>query len=707
MPFAPGNPLGQPLPQPIYQHLSAAAAPTRQQQSNIPTSDRLAGRIYISPLESRLGLDKLLLPVIQEVNRMRLASLPLIAPTMPSIQGSQASGDLQGTDHDIDLVSLGGARLRRETGEQSASNAEEPPTSTNPSRSPHSAPSTVRPVGESPASQRPQVSSRQQGSVSAPRGRPINRVGSGISGNQDSNERVKRQAREATKGIGNGNNLDVHSPDLSVAIADKEKKTGERGSDDQGPQVSAPRHTQGVDAGNPDDNQILSSSPAAFKHGQTGKHQNESGQNDVSVQGQRPLTPAGSSKDMPARQASQGAPISRQSRTTEPPKVILRSPAQPALPSTDVPLPPLATHAPTNNQVNSSAEPKLTHDEIKRVLDALRQRTGGLELPPALQDQYNFAIHLIRGAMIAKSPARLPKSLVPIYQSYVDRILAGEAALYGNGTNQAPHDVRTQVGQKRIAEETVGGEAEKRRKSNGQFQHPGSGSPAMPTGPLGQLAPRPSNPPSHGAPTIANPMPPRPTGYSQGPQVDPFGQGPEYVQQPGAAQYGGNAASGYTHIAWRKETSSPYNPSYGHEYSGMPADGGPWPQPYMCPNVPNMHSDIYGHQVLFVPPRQPDLYTSDQMERLNSKEFLEIGAGFGSPFASGQFPLSYSVPLKRNPPKPSKAKPSDVKQPRKKKATAANTDPIDPSLEQHAGNINGAEATSTATKGRKQPAASS
>lgn len=496
---------------------------------------------------------------------------------MPSIQESQAPGDLQGTDHNIDLVSLGGARLRRETGEQSASNAEERPASTNPHRSPHSAPSSIWAAGESPASQRPQVSSGLQASSSAPSGGPITRVVSGISGNQDSNEGVKCQASEVTKGIENGNNLAVQSPDPSVADTDKGKKTGESGSDVQGAQASAPHRTEGVDAGKSDDYQILSSPPVTFNNGQTEKHHNGSGQNDVSIQGQRPLTPPGSSKDMAARQASEGAPISRQIRTTEPPKVILRSPAQPALPSTDVPLPPQATHAPTNNQVNPPAEPKLTHDEIKRVLDALRQRTGGLELPPALQDRYNFAIQLIREAMIAKSPAKLPKSLASIYQSWVDRILAGEAALYGNRTNQAPYDVRIQVGQKRIAEESVGDEAEKRRKPNGQFQHPGSGSPALPTGPLGQLAPRPSNPPPHGAPSSANPMSPRPTGYSQGPQADdPFGQGLDNVQQPGAApQYGGNAAPGYTHMAWRQETGSPYHTSYGHEYSGMPAGGGP------------------------------------------------------------------------------------------------------------------------------------
>ncbi|KAI4260998.1 MAG: hypothetical protein L6R42_003794 [Xanthoria sp. 1 TBL-2021] len=628
MPFAHGHPQGQtgdrqPLPHPIYQHLSATAAPTRQQQPIIPTSDRLAGRIYVSPLESRLGLDKLLLPVMDEVNRMRLASLPLTAPTRPLIQESPAPGDLQGTDHNIDLVTLGGARLRRETGEQSASNAKERPVSTNAHRSPHSAPSSVRPAGESPASQRAQVSSGLQASSSAPSGEPITGVGSGVSGNKDPNERLKRQASEVTKGIENVNDLAVHCPDLSVAIADKEKKSGERASDDQRPQASASRHTQGIDAGKPDDCQILLSPPAALKNGQTEKHQIGSCQND------------------------------------------------------------------------------LTHDEIKRVLDALKQRTGGLELPPALQDRYNSAIHLIREAMIAKSPAKLPKSLASIYQSYVDRILAGEAALYGNGTNQAPYDVRIQLGQKRIAEESVGDEAEKRRKPNGQFQHPGSGSPAMPTGPLGQLAPRPSNPPPHGAPSIANPMSPRPTGYSQGPQADPFGQGPDNVQQPGAApQYGGNAAPRYTHIAWRQETGSPYHTSYGHEYSGMPAGGGPWPQPHM-----GLHGQICGHQVPFVPPRQSDVYTSEQMERPNSRGLLENSAGFGSPFASGRFPLSYSLPLKRNPPKSSKARSNGVAQPRKKKVVATDTDPVDPSLEQHAAHINGVQATTPATKGRKQPAA--
>ncbi|KAL8751246.1 MAG: hypothetical protein Q9199_006554 [Rusavskia elegans] len=701
MSFAHGRPRGQtggrqPLPHPIYQHLSATAAPTRQQQPIIPTSDRLAGRIYVSPLESRLGLDKLLLPVMDEVNRMRLASLPLIAPTMPSIQESQAPGDLQGTDHNIDLVSLGGARLRRETGEQSASNAENGPASTNPHQSPHSAASSVRAAGETTSGV-----FRAASIHTAPSGGSMTGVGSDVSGNQDSNEPSKRQASEVTKGIENGNNLAVHRPDPSVAIADKEKKTGERGSDDQDPQASAPRHTQGVDAEKPDDCQILSSPPAAFKNGRTEKDQNGSCQNDVSVQGQRPLAPAGSLKDLGAQRAPQEAPISRQSRTTEHPKVILRSPAQPAHPSTDVLLPPQATHAATNNQVNSSAEPKLTHDEIKRVLDALRQRTGGLELPPALQDRYNSAIHLIREAMIAKSPAKLPKSLASIYQSYVDRILAGEAALYGNGTNQAPYDVRIQLGQKRIAEESVGDEAEKRRKPNGQFQHPGSGSPAMPTGPLGQLAPRPSNPPPHGAPSIANPMSPRPTGYSQGPQADPFDQGPDNVQQPGAApQYGRNAAPRYTNIAWRQETGSPYHTSYGHEYSGMPAGGGPWPQPHM-----GLHGQICGHQVPFVPPRQSDVYTSEQMERPNSRGLLENSAGFGSPFASGRFPLSYSLPLKRNPPKSSKARSNGVAQPRKKKVVATDTDPVDPSLEQQAGHINGVQATTAATKGRKQPAA--
>ncbi|KAI4262616.1 MAG: hypothetical protein L6R42_002209 [Xanthoria sp. 1 TBL-2021] len=622
---------------------------------------------------------------MNEVNRMRLASLPLTAPTRPLIQESPAPGDLQGTDHNIDLVSLRGARLRRETGEQSASNAEERPASTSPHRSPHSAPSRVWAAGESDGSQRPQVSSGLQASSSAPSGGPMTGVGSGVSGNQDSNERLNRQASEVTKGIENGNNLAVHRPDLSVAIADKEKQTGERGSDNQGPQASAPRHTQGVDAGKPNDCQILSSPPAAFKN----------------VQGQRPLPPAGSWKDMAAQQAPQGAPISRQSCTTEHPKVIPRSPAQPALPSTSVPLPPQATHAPTNNQVNSSAEPKLTRDEIKRILDALRQRTGGLELPPALQDRYNSAIHLIREAMIAKSPAKLPKSLASIYQSWVDRILAGEAALYGNGTNQAPYDVRIQVGQKRIAEESVGDEAGKRRKPKGQFQHPGSGSPAMATGPLGQLAPRPSNPPPHGASSIANPMSPRPTGYSQGPQADPIGRGPDNVQQPGAApQYGGNAAPGYTHIGWRQETGSPYHTSYSHEYSGMPAGGGPWPQPYM-----GLHSQICRHQVPFVPPRQSDVYTSEQMERPNSRGLLENSAAFGLPFASGRFPLSYSVPLKRNPPKSSKARSNGVVQPRKKKAVAAVTDHVDPLLEQQAGHISRVQATPAATKGRKQPAA--
>lgn len=118
-----------------------------------------------------------------------------------------------------------------------------------------------------------------------------------------------------------------------------------------------------------------------------------------------------------------------------------------------------------------------------------------------------------------------------------------------------------------------------------------------------------------------------------------------------------------------------------------------------------LHSQICGYQVPFVPPRQPDVYTCEQMERLNSRGLLEIGAGFGSPFASGRFPLSYSVPLERNPPKPSKAASNGVVQPRKKKVVAADRDPVDPSLGQQAGHINGVQATPAATKERKQPAA--
>ncbi|KAI4220280.1 MAG: hypothetical protein LQ349_008132 [Xanthoria aureola] len=124
------------------------------------------------------------------------------------------------------------------------------------------------------------------------------------------------------------------------------------------------------------------------------------------------------------------------------------------------------------------------------------------------------------------------------------------------------------------------------------------------------------------------------------------------------------------------------------------------------PIVMNTRDEIYEHQVPFIHPRLPDdVYTSEEMERGNSKGSLNIRAeSLGSPFAAGQFPKSSNVPLKRGP--PIEAESTGVSRPRKKRATGAAVDPIDLSTETSADNINGAPATPTATvtKGRKQPA---
>ncbi|KAI4232980.1 MAG: hypothetical protein LQ349_004676, partial [Xanthoria aureola] len=456
---------------PSFQHQQQQQ---HQPNSPLPTphsSDRLNGKIYVSPLESKLGLHKLLLPVIGEVKRMRWASLPLTAPAIPSIHHSQAP---QGTaHHDNDgagLISLPGARTRRDTEGQNVLNVDEGPAAADPRGTPWSEPSTVDPpAGESlAASQHPTQLSA--GSVGAADAEPIVEMGTAASRARSEEEGGKLHGGEAENVTEQGEKLAVESP--AAAVDSKEVKTEELGSDVQSPRDSAPRRTPGVDAGEPDDCEILSSPPAAFKKAQTIAPQAGSGQIEVSTQGQRPLTPAGSLGDMAAQPASQGAPTSHQSPTTAPPKVNSPTPTQPTIPPTTVPLPPAATHAPTNNSPsNPPPAQKLTHRELKRIMDALRQRTGDQDLPPALKQRYDFAVRLMREAMITRSSADLPKGLVPIYQSHIDRIVAAEAVVYAN--TQAPSERQAQTGRKRVAGESVGGEAEKRRRPSGGSSYPG------------------------------------------------------------------------------------------------------------------------------------------------------------------------------------------------------------------------------------------
>ncbi|KAI4218270.1 MAG: hypothetical protein LQ349_008787, partial [Xanthoria aureola] len=398
---------------PSFQHQQQQQ---HQPNSPLPTphsSDRLNGKIYVSPLESKLGLHKLLLPVIGEVKRMRWASLPLTAPAIPSIHHSQAP---QGTaHHDNDgagLISLPGARTRRDTEGQNVLNVDEGPAAADPRGTPRSEPSTVdRVAGESlAASQHPTQLSA--GSVSAPHAGPVNEMGTATSRARSEEEGGKLHVDEGEKVMEDGEKVAVESPSAAVEV-----KTEELGSDVQSPQALAPGRTPGVDAEELNDCQILSSPPAAFKKAQTMAPQAGSGQIEVSTQGQRPLTPAGSSEDMAAQPASQGAPTSYQNPTTAPPKVNSPTPTQPTIPPTNIPLPPAATAAPTNNSPSDpSPAQKLTHRELKRIMDALRQRTGDQDLPPALKQRYDFAVRLMREAMIMRSSADLPKGLVPIYQ---------------------------------------------------------------------------------------------------------------------------------------------------------------------------------------------------------------------------------------------------------------------------------------------------
>ncbi|CAO1603839.1 hypothetical protein XANCAGTX0491_007417 [Xanthoria calcicola] len=716
MPFATLFPQRQ-IPLPYHRALntqkqqrSAPSSHHQHQQQHQPatplpapqSSDRLNGKIYVSPLESKLGLHKLLLPVIGEVKRMRWASLPLTAPAIPSIHHSQAP---QGTAHHNNdgagLISLPGARTRRDTEGQNVLNVDEGPAAADARPLPRSASSNVDPpAGESRASSQ-HPTRLSAGSVSAPDTGPVNEMGTAASRARSEEEGGKLHVDEGEKVTEDGDKLAVGSPSAAVEV-----KTEELGSDVQSPQALARGRTQGVDAEELNDCQILSSPPAAFKKAQTMAPQAGSGQNGVSAQGQRPPTPARSSRGMVAQPASQGAPTSHQSPTTAPPKANSPTPAPTEIPPTTVPLPPAATHTPTyNSPSNPPPAQKLTHRELKRIMDALRQRTGDQDLPPALKQRYDFAVRLMREAMITKSSADLPKGLVPIYQSHVDRIVAAEAIVYAN--TQAPPDGRTQTGRKRGAGESVGGEAEKRRRPSGGSLYPGVESSALPTGPSGRVAPGPSYQPPHAATKTAISMTPEPTGHPQRPQVHPFGHGPNNGQRPEAApQYGGNALSGYTHIAWRREIETPNHPPYSHEYPSMAANRRFWPQKSLGPNVRTLQDEIYERQVPFIHPCLPDdVYTSEEMERGNSKGSLKIRAESGSPFAAGQFPKSSNVPLKRGP--PIEAESTGVSRPRKKRATGAAVDPIDLSTETSADNINKAPATPTATvtKGRKQPAA--
>ncbi|KAI4088889.1 MAG: hypothetical protein LQ339_008638 [Xanthoria mediterranea] len=671
------------------------------------SSDRLNGKIYISPLESKLGLHKLLLPVIGEVKRMRWASLPLTAPTtIPSIQHSQVPRDVRGTVHNSDgagLISLPGVRTRRETEEgQNVLNVDESPAAaTSPRPSPPRSESSVvdRVAGESLAASSQHPIYLSAGSVSTSDAGPIVEMGTAASRAWSEEEGAKLHVDEVGKVTEDGEKLGAESP--SAAIAPKEVKTESLGSDVQSPRVSAPRCTPGVDAGGSEDCEILSSPPAAFKKAQSMAPQVIRGQAEISVQGQRPLTSAISSRGMAAQPASEGAPTSHQNPTTAPPKVNSPAPAQPTIPPTTVPLPPAATPAPTNNNPsNPPPAQKLTHRELKRIMDALRQRTGDQDLPPALKQRYDFAVRLMREAMITRSSADLPKGLVPIYQSYIDRIMAAEAVEYAN--TQAPPDGRTQTCRKRVAGESEGGEAEKRRRPSGGSAYPREESSAMPTGPPGRVAPGSSYQPRRAATKTAISMTPEPTGHTQRPQVHPFGHGPNNGQQPEAAPP--NALSGYTHIAWRRETENPNHSPYGHEPARMPANRRLWPQRFLGPNVRTLQDEIYEHQVPFIHPRQPDdVYTSEEMERRDSRGSLNIRAESGSPVTAGQFLLSYTVPLKRGAPDSIEAESNRVNRPRKKRATGAAMDPIDLSTEPSAGNINGALAKPTMTKGRKQP----
>ncbi|KAI4222857.1 MAG: hypothetical protein L6R36_005840, partial [Xanthoria steineri] len=589
------------------------------------------------------------------------------------------------------LISLPGARTRRETEEegQNVLNVEEGPAA---------APRTVDAVaGENlaPSSQHP--FQLPAGSVSASEAGPIVEMGTTASRACSEEEGAKRQVGEVGKVTEDGERLVVESPSAAVEV-----KTERLGSDVQSSRVSAPRRTPGVDAEQSDDCEILSSPPAAFKMGKTMTPQARIGQTGVSTQGQRPLTPARSSRYIAAPQASEGDPTSHQNPITAPPKVNSPAPTQPTIPPTTVPLPPAAPPAPTDNPPTAQ---KLTHRELKRIMDALRQRTGDQDLPPALKQRYDYAVRLMREAMIKRSSADLPQGLVPIYQSYIDRIVAAEAERDANGTSrEAPHDERAQTARKRGAGESVGGEAQKRRRPSGGSEYPGMGSSAMPTGSRGRVARGSSYQPAHAA-TI-----PEPTGHPQAPQVHPFAPGPNNIQQLEAAyRYGGKARSGYTHIAWRRETESPYDSPYGGEHPGMPANRRLWPQQQSVgPNVRTLQDEIYEHQVPFIHPRLPDdVYTSKEMERRDSRGSLNIHEEARSPFAAGQLPLSYSVPLKRGAPDSNEAESSGVSRPRKKRATGAAMDPIDLSTEPSAENIDIAPAapTATATKGRKQPAA--
>ena len=705
--------------QPQQQQRSTPSSQHQQQQQhhqpNTPlpaphSSDRLNGKIYVSPLKSSLGLHKLLLPVIGEVKRMRWASVPLTASTtIPLAQQSEAPQGKAHHDNDggAGLISLPGARTRREKeGGQNVLNADEgPAAATNPRGLPLSASVTVDGLaGENLASSSQHPIQLSAGSVSAPDPGPIVEMGTTASRARSEEEEGKLQVGEADKVMEDGEKLAVESPSAAVEV-----KTEKLGSDDQSPRVSAPHRTPGIDAGEPDDCEILSSPPAAFKKAQTMAPQAKGGQTGVSAQRQRPLAPAGSSKGMAAQQASEGAPTSNQSPTTASPKMNSPTPAQPTIPPTTVPLPPAAAPAPTNNSPpNPSTTGRLTHRELKRIMDALRQPNGNnQDLPPALQQRYDYAVRLMREAMITRSSEDLPKGLVPIYQSHIDRIVAAEAVVYAN-TQAPPPDGRTQTGRKRVAGESVGGEAEKRRRSSGgSSSYSGVGSSAMPMGPPGRVAPGPSYQPPRAATKTANSMTPEPTGHPQAPRVHPFSQGPNNIRQLEAAhRYGGNGLSGYTHIAWRRETENPYNSPYGHERPHMPANKRLWPQQSIGPNVRTLQDEIYEHQVPFIHPRLPDdVYTIEEMERGNSRASLNIRSESGSPFAAGQLPKSSNVPLKRGAPDSIEVESIGASRPRKKRATGAAMDPIDLSTESSADNINGTSATLTATKGRKKPVA--